>query len=177
MTLIEDEASLIEQIRALLPPDGGPLILGVDGNEGAGKSTLASSLSAALTAPVIHVDSYAQPNRGKYSDSIRYDDLRADIERQLRGGRAIVVEGVCLRQVLERIALRPQISIYVRLFNARGRWVGAEACDESPVRSSEVGATDPAAPGSIERDVRAYHSQFKPVTRADIIYKVVRKYA
>ena len=89
----------------------------------------------------------------------------------------IVVEGVCLRQVLEHIALEPQVSIYVKLFNARGRWVGSEACDESPVRSGELGAADPSSPGSIERDVRAYHAQFKPVSRADFIYKVVRQYA
>lgn len=132
--------SLLRSLRA-----SQPRIIGIDGELGCGKTTVARHLSKELECESLHLDSYLLKGRGSFVRSIRYDELRDAIA--LRKGQ-FILEGLCLLAVLEGLSLRPDFLVYVdpeiRFRNAR----------KSPLLQSEV---------------RDYIEKYSPHAKADAI--------
>jgi hypothetical protein len=93
------------------PTERRALLIGIDGLDGAGKSSLAAWLSWQLEMPAIHVDLYIVTDTDPLA--FRTDHLAAAIEARLRLGRPIIVEGVLLLDVLDSIGHRPDFLIFV----------------------------------------------------------------
>lgn len=120
-------------------------IFAIDGHHGVGKSTVAQQIATLLRIRVIHVDDFLVPGQGGFVDFIRYSELSTALRT-----RPVVVEGVCLLAVAERLGIAPDVHIYVE-----GR---------SP---------DPHTPrgtGPLAAEVVAYHQEFRPSDTADILY-------
>jgi uridine kinase len=91
----------IARVVALIPDRGGdPVVVGVDGVDGAGKTTFADALAAAVSRPTVRisVDDFhnvaaVRYRRGRDSakgfwlDAFDYDRLIADVFRPLRTSR------------------------------------------------------------------------------------------
>ncbi|KAA0675731.1 hypothetical protein [Roseomonas genomospecies 6] len=100
------------------PYERRPVLIGIDGRPGAGKSSLASWLAWQLGAPAIHLDLFLVPDR--VPPEWRLDDLSRAVQGRLRGfareerrGRPLVVEGILLLDVLEAIGLEPDLLVHV----------------------------------------------------------------
>jgi hypothetical protein len=92
--------------EALGFPGRKPLLIGVDGFDGSGKSSLSAWLSWQLEIPAIHLDLYII--RDSEPLAWRADDLaRAIDSAQLGGQRPVLVEGVLLLCALRAIGRTP----------------------------------------------------------------------
>ena len=78
---IENSIDLLKTLQRKLGPDRLPLIIGIDGRSGAGKSSLASWLAWQLATPSVHLDLYVE--RDSEPLSWRYEDLARVITARL----------------------------------------------------------------------------------------------
>jgi hypothetical protein len=109
---IENSIDLLRTLRRKLGPDRLPLIIGIDGRWGAGKSSLASWLAWQLGMPSVHLDLYVE--RDSEPLSWRYEDLTRIIGARLVLARPIIVEGIRLCQPLRAIDLDPGYWVWWR---------------------------------------------------------------
>jgi uridine kinase len=161
-----------------------PRVVGIDGGDGSGKSSLASLLSRKLGWLNINLDDYVEKNIGCYMEHIHYDEVRNNFND---AGKPIIIEGVCLLAVLERLEQHLDILIYVKKMG--GKWYDEDDCTvseddfinrkkEEQWKFSEIEAnmygknppSDVMLPELTEEIIR-YHHKFRPYEKADIIYK------
>jgi hypothetical protein len=93
-------------------------LIGVDGVDGAGKSTLARYLSWQLGIPSIETDLFLE--RGQGPSALRHEELRRAIQSRLEDDRPVIVEGVFLLKTFESLDLQPDYLIYVAREEYRG---------------------------------------------------------
>ena len=101
---------LINELKQLIS-DKRKMVIALDGNCGAGKTTLSKRLSASLEIPTVSVDDYLNRNLGYYIDALKYDDFKHTIE-SLKD-KSYIIEGCCLLMLLNKLNVR---SLYTSLF-------------------------------------------------------------
>ena len=120
-----------------------PSLIALDGLPGVGKSTLAASLSAQLNIRAVHLDDYLGRDCLGFTDYLRYEELqRALIQRP------VIVEGVCMLDVLDRLEIRADQFIYL----------------QAPIAAQNLDRSHP-----LVREVRAYTDRSHPAERADLV--------
>jgi ABC-type cobalamin/Fe3+-siderophores transport system ATPase subunit len=96
--VLDDPATLDEacdRIKALLP-DKPKVVVGFDGMDGVGKSTLADKLAPLLYATVIHLDTHLEKEPNGFVPFIRCQDVTAAMEAA--PDRVVIVDGyACVR--------------------------------------------------------------------------------
>jgi pantothenate kinase-related protein Tda10 len=99
---------LLSRVNAALGPDRKPLLIAIDGPDGVGKSSLASWLAWQLGMPSVHLDLYvirdSKPLKWMTDEVARLIQTRASL------GRPIIVEGICVLDVLDQITRSPRIA-------------------------------------------------------------------
>jgi hypothetical protein len=162
---------VIDALRAI-----SAVRIGIDGIDGAGKSTLAQEISEALGFPCINLDSFLQEKMGGYVDHIDYPRLQAELDKLDK----YVVEGVCLHQVLGRIELGPSASIYIKRMQ-HGVWSDEDQLDTSkPVEAilakeradASLFSYEPVSYLGLREEIIRYHAEFRPQDHADVTYSV-----
>jgi len=118
-------------------------LIALDGLPGSGKTTFAASLSALLTIRAVHLDDYLGRDCTGFTDFLRYEDLQRALLQ-----RPVIVEGVCMLDVLDRLELRPDQFIYV----------------QAPFAERHLDRNHP-----LVREVRAYAERSRPVERANLV--------
>jgi adenylate kinase family enzyme len=92
----------------------GAVLIGVDGLDGAGKTSFATWLAWQFAMTVVHLDLYIIKGRRPIEWSA--GDLERAIDARLdNGGRPLVVEGILLLQALNRIKRMPSKVFFVEL--------------------------------------------------------------
>ncbi len=139
-------------------------LIAIEGFSSSGKSTLADSLGRDLPAQVIHTDTYCTPrdNPPPYAKGVNITKLRQSLNQRDRTKHCIV-EGICLRDVLELCGESAGVFVYVKRVGGNGLWY-----DQFHLEDYENGA---AVPGEDEEPYAsdlAYHSKVRPHERADI---------
>lgn len=146
-------------------------IISVDGVDGVGKSTLAQRLAADLDLPYVEVDEFVQPEQGGYVDYVGYDLLKVVVEPY---GLGMVIEGICIKHVLSRLAIDEFLSIYVRRTEESGLWLDMIRLFPPDGSADEVVEERRASGlplGHIEEIIR-YHYSFLPHTTSDYIFEI-----
>ena len=131
-------AEIAERIR-----ESDASLIAVDGLPGAGKSTLAAGLSAMLAIRAVHLDDYLEHESIGFTDYLRYGELRRALLH-----RPVIIEGVCMLDVLDRLGLRPEQFVYL----------------QAPFAEQHLDRSHP-----LVREVRAYTNRSHPVERANLV--------
>lgn len=182
------ETSEITQISTRLK-SGKFRLIGIDGKEGSGKSTLASQLVKIFGFCHINLDLYLDKNRGGFVEHIRYDLLQAELKYLTK---PIIIEGVCLLAVLQKLNRVHDMLIYVKRMDDKNTWDDESECDvhgdieqfisnrkdwflsimkeKAKIKDEFFNPVNGNIPELNEEIIR-YHFKFKPHLNADIIYK------
>jgi uridine kinase len=97
------------------PNERRGLLIGIDGVDGSGKSSVASWLSWQLEMPAVHLDIYIVEE----SDQItwKFDDIARALDgaqkAQRQSKRPVIVESVLLLHVLEKLGRQPDFHVFV----------------------------------------------------------------
>lgn len=120
-------------------------LIAIDGQLGAGKTTLGRYLAWQFNISLVESDLFLIPNQGKLVHL--QDALKHVITSRLEKPRPVIVESVAVRRLLRDLALKPDFVIY-------------------------VSSKDAPTGGSLTSEIAAYESEFKPTTSADIAIDV-----
>jgi len=182
------ETSEITKISTRLK-SGKFCLIGIDGKEGSGKSTLASQLAKIFGYRHINLDLYLDKNRGNFVEHIRYDLLQTELKDLTK---PIIIEGVCLLAVLQKLNKVHDILIYVKRMDNKDTWDDESECDvhgdidqfiinrknwfltfmkEKAKIKGEIFNTVEGNIPELNEEIIRYHFKFKPHLNADIIYK------
>ena len=164
-------------------------IVGIDGVDGSGKSTLAEVLSQELDYIHLNVDDYLEENRGHFVKCVKYEAVQSQVDQ---AKKPVIIEGVCLLAVFQRLQRKPDMFIYVKRVSDDDRWRDKDDCDvtenidkfmekkkgdlqkflwaEASIEGRDFNAKDHEFP-SLDEEIIRYHHKFKPHKKADIIYK------
>jgi|GEM_PF-2582180 len=139
-----------------------PVIVGIDGMNGTGKSHLAHCIGCNFMVPVINIDLFVGEVTESYKNAVAFEIMRRPIERYKKNKRTFVIEGILLLEILKEINVVPDILIYYKLLNSRREWVDEDFC--CIPEKCGINALPP-----LRRDIARYHSIFKPLGKADCI--------
>jgi uridine kinase len=110
MEILQKHREIISQVRPLVVP-WRRLTIGIDGADGAGKSTLARFLAWQLEMPVLETDMFLE--KGRFYPYLKFDELSNLIDWRHSLNRPIIVEGIFLLETLECINVSLDVLIYV----------------------------------------------------------------
>lgn len=98
-------------------------LIAIDGYDHEGKSFLAKKISSNLEINCINLDSlnYLNNEKGGSIKWIKYDYLKENLKELQRDKKCVIVEGICVLQILKNINFTPTIHIYVKKLIA-GKW-------------------------------------------------------
>ena len=177
---VSDVNELMTRLRSRLRTPGC-LVIAVDGALGAGKSTLARAVAEELGGRVISLDdAYLEKHTGAYRSSVRHEALYEDVERFRTEERVVVIEGICLLEILEAAGVTADVAIYVKRIDQSGSWADAEICDHTRgldtilegINSFEQAASTPGA-YDLQREVAEYHCKRGPLQEATFAFRRV----
>jgi len=151
-----DLDQLCVHLRTL--PQGS--LVGIEGFMGSGKTHLSDALGTALGWHVVHTDEFvARKDTGEpYVQVLDLQRLKQHISTAVMAGSTLV-DGICLGEVLARIAISVDTTVYVRRMAANGLWHDGLHLDDFKTDPSSV-ASEPGI-----SDFQ-YHLRERPQERA-----------
>ena len=161
-----------------------PILISIDGVGGTGKSTLARAIASITSSRVVSVDDYLIPYKGSYLPHLRYEDLENDLKAaETHHLQFVIIEGLCVLAVLERLHRQPDIAVYIRRVDEYGEWSDKfyysedNDLDEVLERLTEIDAHYPDMPGigDKDRELVRYHIQKRPITHSQYVYDRARQ--
>lgn len=87
-----------------------PIIVGIDGIDGVGKTSLAKDIEK-LGYRRISLDDFLIKKSGGYFQYLDFDHLNKEVKRFSK--RRLIIEGVLLQKVLQKLNVSPNYSIYI----------------------------------------------------------------
>lgn len=133
------------QLDGDLTKDKSPVkVVAIDGNDGAGKSTLGRFLACRYNTSLIETDFFIKIK----SKSFSYDEenISRIIRKRLELDRPVIVEGIKLLEILERIKIPHDFLIYLKNANYDGS-------------------------GTLADILRSYSERYSPQQQANIFIK------
>jgi uridine kinase len=162
-------------------------IISVDGWTGAGKSCFLKNFE--IESNKLSMDDYFEKNQGVYLDVIRYDELKKIIS-EFEG--LIIIEGICILEVLDNIGIKPDLKIYVKRLGAGETWFEEEYVNKKTAEDvfqeddknlefdiitgekrviSDVEKEMTEKREGVFYDLVRYHYEYKPHISPDVIYE------
>lgn len=163
-------APTVEAITSALRHSAGSAksVVGVDGFMGSGKSKLALDLAEALGGIRISLDTYIDRDaEGQdYPSKIMRHYLASDLLKLLGAFQFVVVEGICLLEVLAQMSWVPDSLVYVKRISTTGLWH-----DGFDLEDFETNKLIDETQEGLRRSELEYHSKWRPYERAAIVYE------
>ncbi len=136
-----------------------PVIIGVDGWTGVGKTTLAKALALKTNGSWFDLDDALNRDQNCYIAALCYPSIRRWLAQVDDYG---FISGVCLRQVLEIVEFEALAHVYVKRMATWG-WA-----DEDELRGGILSSISGSTGGnSLRRELRNYHAKWQPHNVAD----------
>jgi len=159
VTTIEQIASRAKTVSA----SHGSLI-GVDGFDATGKTTLSFELARQLEGIRVGLDSYVARERAadNYVGILRTEHLKRDLLNLVNRFPFVVVEGVCLLKALESAGFSPNLHVYVKRISSQGLW-------HDGLHLENYAAGTPSGSWLAE-SVYQYHQAQQPHIKASLCY-------
>lgn len=162
-----DEKELIIALKNKLMDS--KYIVSIDGVDGVGKTTLSVKIARELCLPIIELDDFVEENQGGYVNYIDYDCLL----EKIISNKSAVVEGICVLQVLNKIQIEPDVSVYIKVVDRYG-FCNGQIKYYPPDKTADEVINDRKSKGfsvGYEADVIHYHYSFKPYENSDIFFQ------
>jgi uridine kinase len=102
---------LFAKLQSALGPNRKPLLVGIDGKAGVGKTSLSNWLAWQFGMPAISLDLFVIQNTVAGPITRRIADLDRCI--RARGDRPLIVEGILLLEALDEVGRVPDFLIFV----------------------------------------------------------------
>jgi len=145
------------------------LLVGVDGWIGAGKTRLAYCMACRTGSHVIDLDDFLDGTQGMYLERLDYNRLGKLIRRYRDAGGSIIIAGICILAVLQKLPLKLDVLIYVKRINDHGQWIDKGECDEQE-GGTPTGHSFPESIATAGKQVSRYHREFRPRSAATVIF-------
>lgn len=171
VSICTDEGKLIRSIENLSLKSRS--IFSIDGVDGVGKSTLAYKIAKELNLLHIEIDTFVQEQQSGYIDFIDYDRLGESIKQAITTNQVIILEGICVQQVLKKLSLNSYAKVYVKVIDNYGFWMDRIRFFPPDKSADEMIAERKSkrfSLGHVE-DIIRYHYTFKPHENADYIFE------
>ncbi len=149
-------------------------VVGIDGMDRTGKSTLAQALARSLGCEVIDCEGYALAGaRDRAPHALDLPRLRRAIMAALDPQHPVIVVGTHLRSVLQAMSLRAATRIYVRHQWPAGRYTHGRVFEHDDAARAMV--TVPARErfrgiAPFDDALIAYHRRERPHETADVYF-------
>lgn len=191
--MITDQQELESEVRDAMETRGAR-VLAIDGIDGSGKTTLSEALAPKFGCAVLHLDNFVEKKMGGFLDYIDYKKLSAEIQTANGDFDCVVIEGVCVLEVLDQIQVKPDLHIYIKEMTMGFGWHkkshiygDAESSEEkialeeernrlwSEMETTRETAThDDHAISGLRQDIIKYHWRFRPDEKADIVFGITK---
>ena len=163
------------------------LVIGVDGYDGSGKTTLTNKLGGVFPVDIISLDDYLYKERDCYVAALDLGRLQRTLVQR---PRSIVMEGVCLLEVMSKLQVKCSFLIYIKRISEMGEWFDEEECtpmDDPEAFLVELGeqsrlfsgfvrdgegrsyTADGGAVTGLRKEIILYHTKYDPVASADCV--------
>jgi len=158
--------TIADEIRAKNACAG--TIIGVDGFMGSGKTTLSFELAELLAGIRVGIDCYVDTgvDATTYVEKLRLINLARDLTKLCAVFPFVILEGICLRNVLERMQLEAGDMVYVKRLSKVGIW--HDGLDLEECKFAVEVPTD-----WLRKNELTYHASCYPHESADFIYQRV----
>lgn len=108
---LEDICKLIERTY--------PSIIAIDGELGAGKTTISNELSKLYGYPCIHLDDYLKRGQRQFINALNLNNVKAVLTR---AKRPVIIEGVCILEALGLLGATPDVHIFLKTVHDKSKY-------------------------------------------------------
>jgi hypothetical protein len=145
---------------------GCATLVGVEGHSESGKSALAKALSATPSWTRISTDGYLcqSSHANTYAARIDRTSLSAAVDAATASHALVLIEGICLRDIMGALNLTPAAYVYCKRLSENGMWRD-DPSDWQP-QSSDLNVL-----GGVDGQSQAYHLRVDPLGHADYAYE------
>ena len=151
-------------------------LIGVHGAIHSGKTDLSKYLAKKLNGKMLDMDEFfLKPipvENDKYPNFIDYPKFLESYNMFLETGRNIIINRICLLEILQREEISPDLWIYCRNQNYT-EYINEDIKEERLAQAlAEIDSLLEGIDESncMEKDNAIYHFKYKPVTNSDFIY-------
>jgi hypothetical protein len=143
-------------------------VVGIDGAMSIGKSPMARQLGQAIGAEVVELDVFHSHDGAPYVEKIDTDRLRRTLTRALESGPPVVIEGVCLLDVLRRINIDPTVLVFIKpgQRSIAGDFIDPDLTEDDMLRNIGTGKL-----AALDREIGLYQRRARPHERADVLFE------
>ncbi|MBR8333833.1 hypothetical protein KDW69_19480 [Burkholderia ambifaria] len=137
-----------------------------DGCMLAGKTELMHELERRLGVHGLDLDDFVERQQGMFVEAVRLQELAAAIEQARAMSEVVLLSGICMLEVLERIGRESHLTVYVQANNQDG----------TPDDIDLIGAESGRRPdlieffGELEDECFSYHARYRPCNGADVLF-------
>lgn len=161
------EDDLLQDIESRLTSRRS-FVIGIDGFMESGKSRFVMQLASELGGFRISFDSYLEPGSDEphYIDKLHLKYLSEDLKKIREKFQIIVIEGICLLEVLDRIGFQLDYKLYVKRIGINGLWYdGDHLNDYMEGRAIQENGS------SLHKSEFDYHAERLPHENVDYVYE------